>query len=70
MTEKQIKALKEVCDAIIQAVKAAGSLGAPAGTLYAVLMSAGCTMEQFDKLMSGLVRAGMLRKQGHLYFAI
>jgi len=39
------------------------------GTLYAVLMTYGCTMEQFEQLTSALVAAGKLEKRGQLYFA-
>lgn len=63
------QALKAVCDAVLASVKAAGSLGAPAGTLYAALMAYGCTLEQFESIMGALVRIGMLKKRGHLYFA-
>ena len=69
MTAEQAKALKAICDAVIDSVKAAGPLGAPAGTLYAALMTHGASLQQFESLMSGLVSIGKLRKQGHLYFA-
>ena len=69
MTTQQIKALKAVADAIVESVSAAGPLGAPAGHLYAALMAHGCTLEQFEGIMAGLVSAKMLRKQGQLYFS-
>jgi hypothetical protein len=69
MTIEQAKALRMICDAVVDSVKAAGPLGAPAGTLYAALMTHGATLSQFESLMGGLVRAGKLRKQGDLYFA-
>ncbi len=82
MTNEQIAALKAVAKAITEAVAIAGPLGAPgfsAGTdpcvgrlgdgyLYAALMSAGCTLNQFEQIMSGLVRAGVLTKRGECYF--
>lgn len=71
MTSTQATAaLKEICDTIVSAVKAAGPMGCPSGNLYAVLMTAGCTMEQYDQMMGALVKAGKLTKQGHLYFAV
>jgi hypothetical protein len=70
MTAEQRAALKAICDAIIDAVKAAGPLGAPGGVLYAALMSYGCTLEQFENLMAGLVRAKMLEKRGQCYHAV
>lgn len=68
LTPDQIKALRLVCDAVIDAVRAAGSLGAPGGVIYAALMGQGCTLSQFESLMSGLVRAGKLHRDGDLYF--
>jgi hypothetical protein len=32
-------------------------------------MEFGCTLAQFETIMSVLVEAGKLRKEGHLYFA-
>jgi len=69
-TVDQLKALKSICDAVIDSVKLAGPLGAPAGPLYAALMAHGCSERQFESLMAGLVRANKLRKSGHLYFAL
>jgi hypothetical protein len=70
MTHQQISALKMIADAVIDSVKAAGSLGAPGGVLYAALMAHGCTLEQFESIMSALVQAGKLTQRGHLYFAV
>lgn len=70
MTPQQVKALRSICDAIIEAVRAAGPLGAPGGILYAALMSHGCTLAQYEQIMAGLVRAGMLRKSGECYHVI
>ena len=58
-----------LCDAVVDTVRASGKVGTPGGTLYAVLMTHGCTMEQFEQLMSALVAAGKLEKRGQLYFA-
>ena len=70
MTQQQQQALKMIADAIVDSVKAAGPLGAPAGTLYADLMAQGCTLDQFEKLMGALVAIGKLTKNGHLYKAV
>jgi hypothetical protein len=67
MTVEQLKALKQIADAIIESVKAAGPLGAPGGTIYAALMAHGCTLNQYEQIMAGLVRAGKLRKSGECY---
>jgi hypothetical protein len=68
MTTEQIQILKQVCDAIVDIVRQSGPKGTPAGTMYAALMTQGCTMNQFEQIMGGLVRAGQLRKVGQLYF--
>ena len=69
MTNEQQQALKGICDAIVETVKAM-PLGCPAGELYARLMAHGCTLDQFENLMGALVNIRMLRKSGHLYFAV
>lgn len=70
LSPEQRAALAAIVAAVIDAVKVAGPLGAPAGVLYAALMSHGCTLSQFQSLMSALVRAGKVRQEGHLYFAV
>ena len=68
MTNEQITALRAIAKAITETVALAGPLGAPGGPLYAALMSAGCTLNQFEQIMSGLVNAGVLTKRGECYF--
>jgi hypothetical protein len=51
------------------AVKVAGSLGAPGGVLYSAVMEK-LTLSQFEAIMGALVAAGHLRKSGHLYFYV
>jgi len=68
MTQEQIRALRAVADAIIESIDLAGPQGAPAGVMYAALMSYGITLSQFEQIMAGLCGAGKLRKSGHLYF--
>ena len=67
MTLLQYNLLRQVADAVLAAVAAAGSMGAPAGVLYAGMMAQGCTIQQFDGIMAGLVGAGMLTKGGDCY---
>jgi len=67
---KVLQALKAIGDGIVDAVRAAGPMGCPGGTLYAALMTQGCTLQQFESIMSGLVRAGKLRKSNNLYFVV
>jgi hypothetical protein len=68
MTIQQMQALKAIVESVVEAVKAAGPSGAPGGILYAALMAHGASQSQFESLMAGLVKAGKLTKQGHLYF--
>ena len=67
MTPEQAAALQAVVAAILDAIRAAGPTGAPAGVLYAALMAQGCTLNQFESLMGALCRAGKVRQNGHLY---
>jgi hypothetical protein len=67
-TPTQAAALRQVLDAIVSAVEAAGPTGAPGGVLYAALMCHGVTLERFENLMDALMRAGKLRKSGQCYF--
>lgn len=69
MTTEQAKALRAITAAVIEATKAAGTLGAPGGHLYAGMMAGGCSLSQFESIMSGLVRADMLTKSGECYRA-
>ena len=69
MTTEQVLALKRILDAIIETVKESGPMGAPGGILYAGLMAQGCSLNQFESIMGGLVRAGKLTKQGECYHA-
>lgn len=68
LAPEQAHALRLIVLGVLEAVAAAGPAGAPGGVLYAALMTAGCTIGQFDSLMGALVRTGKLRKQGELYF--
>lgn len=69
MSPAQAQALKQICDAVIDTVKQSGPMGAPGGILYAGLMAQGCSLNQFESIMGGLVRAGKLTKQGECYHA-
>lgn len=70
MTKDQAAAaIRAIADAIIEAVKVAGPMGAPGGTIYAALMAHGITLSQYEQFMAALVGAGKLRKEGLLYFA-
>lgn len=68
LTDVQRAALAVIVTATIDAVKAAAPHGAPGGVLYAALMTQGCTLSQFESLMSALERTGKVRRDGDLYF--
>src|ERR1700676_465190 len=69
MTPDQIKAVREIASVFIEAVKAGGTLGAPAGVMYAAVMDK-LTLNQFQSIMATLVRAGKVRQSGNLYHYI
>lgn len=64
MTQAQV--LRALCEMFIEAVKAGGELGAPAGVMYAAVMDK-ISLAQFEQVMSALVAMGKVRKCGHLY---
>jgi hypothetical protein len=66
---EKLDVLRQVMNAMVEAVKACPD-GAPGGILYAALMGYGCTLEQFEMLMTVLVEAKKVRKSGQLYFAV
>jgi hypothetical protein len=69
-TSAQAAALRQVLDAILEAVAAAGPMGAPGGVIYAALMGQGCSLSQYQALMGGLVSVHRLRRDGDLYFVV
>ena len=69
LTDEQMKALRQVMDAVVESVALGGTLGTPSGILYASLMGMGCSLRQFEAMMAALVQIGKVRKEGHLYFA-
>jgi hypothetical protein len=70
MTAAQLKTLGLVMQTVLEAVKEGGELGVPGGHLYAALMTQGCTLHQFETLMSALIRTGKIEKRGECYHAI
>ena len=59
MTKDQILALQSIGKGIIEAANL-HSIGAPGGVIYSALMSHGATFNQFQQIMSTLVRHGFL----------
>lgn len=52
---------------ILGAAKAGGDMGAPGGVIYAGLMTLGCSLEQYQQLMDGMVANKLLVKNGDCY---
>lgn len=63
-----VTSLRAILDAVVDAVRAGGDRGVPGGTIYAALMASGATFEQYRQIMSALVAAGKLTREGDLYF--
>lgn len=58
-----------ILDAIVESIAAAGAHGAPGGVLYSALMAQGCTLDQFQQLMTLLLAQKRITQSGSLYFA-
>lgn len=69
MHDEARKALLHVTKALLETVQEAGERGAPAGPLYAAVMTVGISLNAFEQIMGALVQARMVRKSGHVYFA-
>jgi len=69
ITKEQAKAaLLQIVDVIVEAIKERGPEGTPEGPLYAMLMTFGCTLEQFNMFVEVLVTTGQIRKRGNLLY--
>jgi len=58
-----------ILDAIVESIAVAGTHGAPGGVLYSALMAQGCTLNQFQQLMTLLIAQKRVTQSGSLYFA-
>lgn len=63
-------ALRAVVAAVLDSIRTAGPLGAPEGVIFAALQTQGCTLRQFQSLIDALVKAGKVRRSGHLLFSV
>lgn len=66
VTETKDGKLRAVLCAFLDVVREAGTLGAPAGPVYAAVMGR-MTLEQFEMIMGALVATGRVRRSGHVY---
>lgn len=62
-----IEAWAKIAKAIIETIELCPN-GAPAGQLYAAVMTVGVSLEDFERLMEMIYKTGWVRKQGHLYY--
>lgn len=56
--------------AVVETVEESEPHGAPGGVLYMALMQVGYSFDQFQSLMAGLVRDGVVRLEGQLYHTV
>ena len=68
MNQQQIAALRAIARTIIE-VCADEPIGAAGGIIFAALQAQGCSLHQYEQIMSGIVRAGMLERDGDCYTA-
>jgi hypothetical protein len=57
--------LAAVMKAIVDAIAIDGT---PAGTLYATLMTQGCTIGQYEQIEAAMVAAGVVEKKGNILY--
>ena len=67
---KQQNAVLEVLKAILGTIIDMGPQGCPEGPLYAGLMTAGCSLGQFQSITGILIRTGKVRREGHVLYAV
>lgn len=65
----QVAAIRAVATMILETVQEMGEQGAPSGPMYAALMGK-MSLNQYESIMYSLVKAGRLRKEGHVYYFI
>ena len=54
----------QIVKAVCETIREAGSI--PSGTLYAALMTQGCTLQQYEYLTDTIKRAGVVREENHV----
>lgn len=64
--EEQNAALRRICDTLVEAVAAAGPMGAPGGVIYSALCGV-MNLQTFETIMGTLVQVGKLEKRGQCY---
>ncbi|ABD72142.1 hypothetical protein Rfer_4456 (plasmid) [Rhodoferax ferrireducens T118] len=67
LTKKQVLAVQKVGLAVLEAIQAAGELGAPSGALYAALQHQGCTLTQYQSLTGSMERRGFVIQESDCF---
>ncbi len=65
--DEKIKAMRMLITAVVETCQASEPFGAPGGLIYSALSTKGFTLIQYEELMAGLVRAGLLKRSGECY---
>lgn len=69
MNTKQSKAIELIytlTQAIMEAVRAAGSQGVPSGHIYARVNSVGVDIDTYNFVLDNMLKGGWVRRNGHL----
>ena len=58
--------------ALLDTIKEAGPLGAPSGPMYMAVLQAdiGIDLDQYEALMRAIVRSGLVRREGYVYYYV
>ena len=65
-TPTELRAMLSVIHGVLDAAHAGGTMGAPAGIMYAAMMAQGCTLDQFHQITSATQSAGLITRDGDL----
>ena len=60
MNKIKASAVVEILRGVAETIREAKRV--PAGTIYAALMTQGCTMQQYEQIEGLLIRSGVVRK--------
>lgn len=66
---QKVQAARIIAAGIVEACHVAEPIGAPGGHIYAALMSKGCTLAQYERIMDSLTAAAVIEKHGDCYRA-
>ena len=68
MNQAQIELLQRIGLGVMEAVEAADDFGAPAGPMFAAMQAQGASLNQFQSIMGGLIRKGMLTEVNQCFY--